>query len=147
MRRILAIDGGGIKGVFPASFLAALEETLGLENVGEYFDLIVGTSTGGIIALGLGLEISGRNILTFYEEHGPSIFSGSRKLRGYRSWLKPKYDPLPLRGALATVFGTKRLGDSARRLAIPSLDLAKGEVHIWKTPHHPRFQTDHLRRF
>lgn len=143
MRRILAIDGGGIKGVFPASFLAALEESLGLENVGEYFDLIVGTSTGGIIALGLGLEISGRNILAFYEEHGPAIFSGSRKLRGYRSWFKPKYDPLPLRGALGTVFGTRRLGDSTRRLVIPSLDLAKGEVHIWKTAHHPRFQTDH----
>jgi hypothetical protein len=143
MRRILSIDGGGIKGVFPASFLAAVEETLGLESVGPYFDLIVGTSTGGIIALGLGLEISGRDILAFYEEQGPAIFSGSRKLRGYRSWFRSKYDPLPLRTALGTVFGTKRLGDSTRRLVIPSLDLAKGEVHIWKTAHHPRFQTDY----
>jgi uncharacterized protein len=143
MRRILSIDGGGIKGVIPASFLAAIEETLGLESVGRYFDLIVGTSTGGIIALGLGLEISGRDILAFYEEHGPAIFSGSRTLRGYRSWFRSKYDPLPLRTALATVFGTKRLGDSTRRLVIPSLDLAKGEVHIWKTAHHPRFQSDY----
>jgi hypothetical protein len=143
MRRILAIDGGGIKGVFPAAFLAALEEILGLENAGQYFDLIVGTSTGGIIALGLGLEVSGRDILGFYEGHGPAIFSGSRKLRGYRSWFRSKYDLMPLRKALETVFGTKRLGDCARRLVIPSLDLAKGEVHIWKTAHHARFQTDH----
>jgi hypothetical protein len=143
MRRILAIDGGGIKGVFPASFLAALEETLCLDDLGSYFDLIVGTSTGGIIALALGMGISGKGVLTFYEEHGPAIFSGSRRLRGYRSWFRPKYDPLPLRTALQTVFGGKRLGDSMRRLVIPSLDLAKGEVHIWKTAHHCRFQTDY----
>lgn len=143
MRRILAIDGGGIKGVFPASFLAALEETLRLDNLGSYFDLIVGTSTGGIIALALGMGISGKGVLSFYEEHGPAIFSGSRRLRGYSSWFRPKYDPSPLRTALKTVFGEKRLGDSTRRLVIPSLDIAKGEVHIWKTAHHPRFQTDY----
>jgi hypothetical protein len=143
MRRILAIDGGGIKGVFPASFLAALEETLRLDNLGSYFDLIVGTSTGGIIALALGMGISGKGVLSFYEEHGPAIFSGSRRLRGYSSWVRPKYDPAHLRTALQTVFGEKRLGDSTRRLVIPSLDLAKGEVHIWKTAHHPRFQTDY----
>ena len=52
MKRILTIDGGGIKGVFPAAFLATVEDTIE-GNVGDYFDLIVGTSTGGIIALGL----------------------------------------------------------------------------------------------
>jgi patatin-like phospholipase/acyl hydrolase len=50
--------------------------------VGQYFDLIVGTSTGGIIALDLGLEISCREILAFYEEHGPAIFSGSAIFEG-----------------------------------------------------------------
>jgi patatin-like phospholipase/acyl hydrolase len=54
MKRILAIDGGGIKGTFPASFLATVEDTIE-DNIANYFDLIVGTSTGGIIALGLGL--------------------------------------------------------------------------------------------
>ena len=52
-RRILSIDGGGIKGVFPAAFLADVEEKLDRPIV-DHFDLIVGTSTGGIIALGLG---------------------------------------------------------------------------------------------
>ena len=48
MRRILSIDGGGIKGVFPASFLATVEDQLKL-RVLDHFDLIVGSSTGGII--------------------------------------------------------------------------------------------------
>ena len=52
MRRILTIDGGGIKGVFPAAFLAEIEDALEGEEVARYFDLVAGTSTGGIIALG-----------------------------------------------------------------------------------------------
>ena len=52
--RILTVDGGGIRGIFPAAFLAGLEERyLGGASVAKYFDLIAGTSTGGIIALGL----------------------------------------------------------------------------------------------
>jgi patatin-like phospholipase/acyl hydrolase len=45
--RILSIDGGGIKGVFPASFLAEVENALGISSVAQYFDLIAGTSVGG----------------------------------------------------------------------------------------------------
>ena len=54
--RILSIDGGGIKGVFPASFLSTIEDTIN-DKVSNYFDLIVGTSTGGIIALGIGMSL------------------------------------------------------------------------------------------
>src|SRR5205809_814186 len=73
MFRILSLDGGGIKGTFSAAALAALEEATGKRCV-EHFDLITGTSTGGIIAIGLGLELSAREIVEFYEEHGPDIF-------------------------------------------------------------------------
>ena len=76
MKRILAIDGGGIKGVFPASFLATVEDTIN-DNIANYFDLIVGTSTGGIIALGLGLGLSAKDILEFYEKSAPHIFGGN----------------------------------------------------------------------
>jgi hypothetical protein len=55
-RRILSIDGGGIMGTFPAAFLAAYEEDLG-RPIGAFFDLIAGTSTGGILAIGLALGI------------------------------------------------------------------------------------------
>ena len=141
-KRVLAIDGGGLKGVFPASFLASVEEAIG-SPVADSFDLIVGTSTGGIIALGLGLGLSARQVLDFYSEHGPRIFAGNRGLKGVRQLTRAKYDPQPLRVALEGVFGTRRLGDSRTRLVIPSFDLETGVIHVYKTAHHQRFVTDY----
>ena len=142
MKRILTIDGGGINGAFPASFLATVEDSVG-ENITNYFDLIVGTSTGGIIALGLGLGLSAEKMLRFYEEYGPTIFKGNRGLRWLR-WLgASKYSSIPLEKALRNCFGDKRLGDSKKRLVIPSLNLENGEVYIYKTAHHPRLERDY----
>lgn len=140
-KKILSIDGGGIKGVFPASFLATLEETTG-KNVSDHFDLIVGTSTGGIIALGLGMGISAKEILSFYEELGPGIFKGNRWARFLRHLGFAKYDREPLKEALVSRFGEKILGDSKNRLVIPSVNLETGEVHVYKTSHHPRLERD-----
>jgi predicted acylesterase/phospholipase RssA len=142
LRRILSIDGGGIKGVAPASFLAALEDSLGVP-VSQYFDLIVGTSTGGIIALGLGLGLTARQILEFYEVHGPAIFRGDRRLLALRWLLRAKYDSSPLQSALHDVFGDRLLGESSKRLVIPSFNVGTGEVHVWKTAHHPRLERDY----
>jgi patatin-like phospholipase/acyl hydrolase len=142
VRRILCIDGGGIKGVVPASFLAAVEDSLG-ESVSQYFDLVVGTSTGGIIAIGLGLGLSARQILEFYEVHGPAIFRGDRRLLALRWLLRAKYDSTPLRTALHDVFADRLFGESSKRLVIPSFNVGTGEVHVWKTAHHPRFERDH----
>jgi predicted acylesterase/phospholipase RssA len=142
MRRILSIDGGGIKGVFPAAFLATVEQSIGA-NIADYFDLIVGTSTGGVIALGLGMGLSAGDILSFYETHGPSIFGGNRFLRSMRSWFRAKYDHGPLEAALIDVFGDRKLGESRKRLVIPSLNSETGEVHVWKTSHHPRLERDY----
>lgn len=142
MRRILSIDGGGIKGVFPAAFLAGVEESLG-EPIGEYFDLIVGTSTGGIIAIGLGLGLSAHDILAFYETHGPKIFSGNRRVKGLLQLGRAKYRREPLEAALRQVFGDRRLGESRTRLVVPSLNLETGEVHVYKTSHHPRLEKDY----
>jgi patatin-like phospholipase/acyl hydrolase len=145
MRRILTIDGGGIKGVFPASFLASLEAAVG-QPIGTYFDLIVGTSTGGLLALGLGLGFSARQMLAFYEQYGPKIFQGSRWMRALRHVVRAKYDPTPLREALEATFGDRRLGESGTRLVIPSCNLDTGEVYLWKTAHHPRFERDYKER-
>ena len=145
MRRILSIDGGGIKGVFPASFLAEVEDAIG-DKVARYFDLIVGTSTGGIIALGLGLGMSAREILGFYEKAGPTIFGGRRTWLSLKHWGWAKYSAEPLRTAVESTFGTKRLGDSITRLVIPSFNLTTGEVHVFKTCHHPKFERDYLVR-
>src|SRR5262245_32275966 len=118
MKRILSIDGGGIRGVFPASLLAEVEESIGA-SVANYFDLIVGTSTGGIIALGLGLGLSAAEVLRFYQEHGPTIFCGNRLLRLIRHIGLSKYSSGPLRNALQAAFGDRRLGESRNRLVIP----------------------------
>lgn len=141
-KRILAIDGGGIKGIFPASFLAAIEDAIE-DRIANYFDLIAGTSTGRIIALGLGSGLSARDILAFYEESGPEIFGGNRLVKTIR-WLGvSKYSDRPLREALESVFGDRRLGESANRLVVPSLNLENGEVYIYKTAHNPRFERDY----
>ena len=141
-KRILAIDGGGIKGVFPASFLATVEDSIG-DNVANYFDLIVGTSTGGIIALGLGLGLSAKEILAFYEESGPLIFGGNRLLRLFRWLSTTKYSSARLKKELEGRFGGKKLSDSTKRLVIPCLNLETGEVHVYKTAHHPRLVRDY----
>jgi len=145
MRRILSIDCGGIKGIVPAAFLAQLEEALG-ESITNYFDLVAGTSTGGIIALGLGMGLSAADILHFYEQLGPAVFAGSRLGRGLRRIGFAKYDSLPLRRVLEAKFGERTLGESCVRLVIPSLNLETGEVHIYKTAHHSRFEVDYKER-
>lgn len=77
MFTILSIDGGGIRGVIPATFLALLEEQLKREGkaakTSDYFDLICGTSTGGIIAIGLALGMPAAVILSLYRDHAAEI--------------------------------------------------------------------------
>lgn len=140
-RRILCIDGGGIKGAFPASFLAVVEDSFD-GHVADYFDLITGTSTGGILALGLGLRIPTRELLSFYEQKGPKIFAGNRFTRGIRSVFCAKYSRRALEVALRDVFGDHTLGESKTRLVVPSTNIETGEVHVFKTAHHPRFKLD-----
>jgi hypothetical protein len=158
-RKILAIDGGGIKGAFPAAFLAAIEEATG-KCIAEHFDLIAGTSTGGIIALGLGLGLRAKEILNFYREQGRRVFGQDmydtgllgglssfwrRQRRRVRQLVGPAYDPLALRNALEGAFGSKRLGDSGVRLIIPAYSIDTRSVYVFKTAHHPRFEVDHKR--
>lgn len=143
-KRILSIDGGGIKGVFPASFLATVEDSIGC-HVADYFDLITGVSTGGILALGLGLRMPAEELLGFYEKKGPKIFPANRFSGGIRSIFRAKYRREPLEVALLEVFGNNKLGDSKTRLVIPSANLETGEVHVFKTSHHPRLKIDFKR--
>lgn len=138
---MLSIDGGGVRGVLPASFLAAVEQQIQGDLV-DYFDLVVGTSTGGIVALGLGAGLSAAEVRDFYLERGPRIFTGSR-LRKARQWATAKYDPEQLRQELEDVLGQRRIGESKTRLVIPSMDVDSGRVRLWKTAHHPRLAQDY----
>lgn len=139
--QILSLDGGGIKGLYSAAVLARLEEDLRLDDITRCFDLIVGTSTGGMIALGLGAGLRPREILSFYSQHGHAIFPDSWWART-RQLGRRKYAQEPLRSALQKCLGDKRLADSRKRLVIPSYNLDKGEVYLFKTPHHERLRRD-----
>lgn len=141
MRKVLSIDGGGIKGVFPTSYLATVEDSLGAP-VAEYFDLIVGTSTGGIIALGFGLGMPAQEICDLYEKMGPEVFAPRGRFGRLSGALLAKYSPEPLRGVLTDAFGERRLGEARTRLVIPSVNFETGEIHLYKTAHHPKLERD-----
>ena len=150
-RRILSIDGGGIRGTFPAACLAALERHLP-KPIGCYFDLIAGTSTGGIIAIGLALGLRASELLDLYEHRGPEIFGQgrgrlanaiTRKLCAARRFVTPKYRSGALRGVLDDVLGERRIGDARTRLLIPAWNPVARAVHVYKTAHHARFRTDY----
>ena len=150
-RRLLSIDGGGILGTFPAAFLAGLEQHLP-KPIGSYFDLIAGTSTGGIIAVGLAMGLRASELLDLYERRGPEIFGQGRgrftdyvlqKLRLGRWLVIHKYDPGPLQGVLEEVLGDRRIGDAKTRLLVPAWNPVARSVYIYKTAHHPRLRTDY----
>ncbi len=150
--RILSIDGGGIRGIFPSSFLAGLEERfLNGSSISEYFDLITGTSTGGIIALGLAAGLRAAEIRDLYLERGCEIFppmpSGlignlRRKCREWRRYVRVSYDQKALMRIMHETFGSRKFGDARTRLCIPSCEGHHGEVYIFKTPHHSDFRND-----
>lgn len=150
--RILSIDGGGIRGVFPAAYLAEIERRfLGGDSIASHFDMIAGTSTGGIIALALGHGMTGREALEIYTERGERIFPpknlAGRIGRAIRWLAKPKHDQDALKTELLRVFGDKVLDLSQKRLVIPSFEGRHGEPFLYKTPHHPDYQKDRHKRF
>jgi patatin-like phospholipase/acyl hydrolase len=139
---ILAFDGGGVGGIFTAALLAGLEEDTGLRVV-DHFDLVVGTSTGGIIALALGAGLTPREILEFYVAEREAIFAGPRALTSVRRVFAAKYRPAGLERALKRILGERLLGESRIPLVVPAYNLGENSVYLFKTPHHERLRRDH----
>ena len=147
--RILSIDGGGINGIFPAAFLAGLEERyLNGEPITRYFDLIAGTSTGGIIALGLGAGLPAARLRDLYIDHGGEVFPPSylghlgRLGRCAMGYVRYRYKRTALSRLLQEPLGGLRLGQSCARLCVPAMEGRYGEVWVYKTPHHPDYHLD-----
>ena len=144
--KILSLDGGGIKGIFPAGILTFLEENcLDGQPIGDYFDLITGTSTGGILALGLGAGLSARALLDLYVNEGHRVFPPHQRRRGLRLWrrlLRNRYDRTALDELLQQTLGPKTLRDSRYRLLIPATEARHGDPAVFKTPHHPGYFLD-----
>lgn len=147
--RILALDGGGIKGSFTAAVLATFERDTGLA-ISDHFDMIAGTSTGGILALGLGAGMTAAEVLAFYRRRGPTIFPMMRMQdrlhRALRHYAKTKFSQKTLFDELSKAYairtGPNRLGDSKCRLVIPAYDAVGGVCHVFRTPHHPLLKAD-----
>lgn len=134
--KVLSIDGGGIKGLYSAKILEQFEQRFNC-RIADYFDLICGTSTGGLIALGLSLKIPVSEISNLYYSRDKQIF---RKRGNISSLLKQillssKYDNKELEKALQEMFGDCTLADSHCLLCIPAFSLTDGRPFIFKYDH------------
>ena len=134
--RVLAIDGGGIRGIIPATVLVDLERRLAPRPLASVFDLIVGTSTGGIIALGLTVPDGeqprhpAQQLLDLYLSDGETIFPGGGPIPLPRSaWVREgtRYSVSGLEEALFRFLGDTQLTAALTDVVVTSYDLAYGE--------------------
>jgi uncharacterized protein len=137
---ILSIDGGGIRGIIPAMILAHVEEKLG-KPVSKVFDLIAGTSTGGIIALALTMPKDGepawraQDLVDLYEAKGPEIFHRSvwNRIHSVEGVLHEKYPVDGLEKVLKEYLGETRLADALTNVIVPSYDIENRQPFFFKT--------------
>ncbi len=139
-KRILALDGGGVKGVLTLGMLKALEDELRRRSgapsfrLSDYYDLIGGTSTGAIISSGLALGLSVDELIALYMRLGPEVFGRNA---GDGVFLQSKFDSKKLRRALHSVLSTKTLGSEELKtgLAIHAKRIDTGSA--WVVTNHP----------
>jgi uncharacterized protein len=145
--RVLAIDGGGIRGLIAARVIARLEELITVEagqerRIADCFQMVAGTSTGGLLALGLTApdpanparpRLSGADLVELYREEGPRIFGDTlQKLISLGGWIAPKHSTRQLERVLNERLGDARLRDALRELLITSYDMTEPGPHFFK---------------
>jgi len=135
--KVLSLDGGGIRGLYTACVLREIEAANG--SVAEHFDLLCGTSTGGLIALALASGKTAAEIADFYEEWGPRIFPTGRVGRLWRSTIrliwKGKYADKTLRGAVNAILRTTLICEANSYLLIPAINITTAKPWVFKTDH------------
>ncbi|MFC1497346.1 CBASS cGAMP-activated phospholipase [Verrucomicrobiota bacterium] len=137
--KILAIDGGGFRGVYPAHLLKRIEKEFNVQWR-ESFDLLAGTSTGSIIAATLALGKSASEVLEMYSQHGADIFH--KCFRPRLGLLASKYSNTNLQRILNDFFGNAKLGDIEMPLILPATDIGNGCVHVFKSAYDKGFVRD-----
>ena len=130
---ILALSGGGYKGLFSARILSCLEKEFGCP-IAKKFDLIAGTSIGGIIAIALALEIPAKEIEKLFVEKGNIIFK-KRHFWSNGYILNSKYNNIGLKDTLSDLFKDKTIGYLKHRIIIPTVNYTEGKPQLFKTPH------------
>lgn len=126
---ILALDGGGTRGIYTAQLLAKIEDVFGV-SIKNYFDLIAGTSTGAIIAGAAVSDIPMTDIVELFETETPYIF----RRRWYRIPLfLSKYPDQKLAEIIAKHLPATLLNEIASPLMITSSEIANSEVHIFRS--------------
>ena len=145
--RILSIDGGGIRGILPLAILARLESSyLAGTSISNCFDLVAGTSTGGVVALGLGAGLTASQILALYVDRGGEVFPDygwvARKWLGAAHLFLNRCDRQQLDGLIDSVVGGRQIWESRHRLCIPAAETRHFEPFIFKTPHHQDYRQD-----
>lgn len=156
--RVLTIDGGGMRGLYTAILLDTLTKRFSEQrnndmlDVGKGFDLIVGTSTGAIIAILLLIGTPTNDIVRFYRDLGPKIFTDpipNNYLQSnhsfalwrwvWRNWRKAANSSEPIREGLAKVLGNTTLEEAYNKrniaLCIPAVNMATHRGMIFRTPH------------
>jgi uncharacterized protein len=150
--KILSIDGGGIRGVFPAMLLANFESELKAKGIANWqmhqnFDLICGTSTGGIIAIALGLGIPAKEIYDLYLKNAGLIFG--RKRHPFRQFFVSGHKRTSLEKLIRDKFKEVKNGEDPRLLdcktgvAVPIYDMMEGRPSVLKSKYHDAFVRDY----
>jgi len=143
MFRILAISGGGYHGLLPAAILARAEEA-DHPPIGRHFELVAGTSIGGIIALALAADIPADRIVAGIVENGPNVFPKATQglwspASIFRLMRSARYDGQGLRQAIeAFIDPQMRMGDLGRDVLIPLIRLSDGHPVVIKRDEHAR---------
>ena len=129
--RILSIDGGGVRGLLVSVLLEQLDERV--PGWRDKIDLVAGTSTGGIIALGLAKGLEPSDLRELYYDRSPEIF-GSEWYELREGWpiIRAQYSTRRLREEVTGVFGHTRLRDLKKKVLIASFDLKDEELGFWK---------------
>lgn len=137
----LALSGGGYRGLYTAKVLADLEQEIGAP-IATRFELIAGTSIGGILALAVAMEIPASRMVELFEKHGAEIFKRRFCLWGI---LRAPYSSERLKELLSDddIFGSHTLGDCKHPVIVPAINYSTGQPQLFKTAHHANFKRDH----
>ncbi|CAE6754046.1 CBASS cGAMP-activated phospholipase [Paraburkholderia nemoris] len=152
--RVLSLDGGGVRGLYTAVLLAELSRRFAAQDgtaggdfdLGKQFDMIVGTSTGAILAVALAAGVSLSEVARLFRDKAPGIFQHPVPEGGlglvswiYRHLRKPANSPEALRAALAEVLKDETVAEMFQRrgiaLCIPTVNVETNKAWVFKTPH------------